>query len=122
MRPGGNGWQAAAHNVPRVRVGRSSMHSECRHRAHAWPGTQAALGDSAQLPAPAVCACLPHARRGVCAAPVPAHAPSAPPPPCAQIAMRVDEQCKVVCRISNLSKQQADAFKSKIDDEYKVYM
>lgn len=36
--------------------------------------------------------------------------------------MRVDEQCKVLCRIESLSEAQADAFIAKIDDDYKVNM
>lgn len=39
-----------------------------------------------------------------------------------QIAMRVDEQCKVLCRIGALAGGQADAFRSRIDDDYRVYM
>ncbi|KAF8064568.1 TMN7 [Scenedesmus sp. PABB004] len=39
-----------------------------------------------------------------------------------QIQMRVDEQCKVLCRIESLSEAQADAFVEKIDDDYKVNM
>lgn len=39
-----------------------------------------------------------------------------------QIQMRVDEQCKVLCRIESLSEEQADAFIEKIDDDYKVNM
>lgn len=39
-----------------------------------------------------------------------------------QIAMRVDEQCKVLCRIGALTGGQADAFRSRIDDDYRVYM
>ena len=35
---------------------------------------------------------------------------------------RVDEQCKVLCRIASLNKAQADAFKSRIADEYRVNM
>lgn len=36
--------------------------------------------------------------------------------------MRVDEQCKVLCRIDALSAAQAKAFKSKIEDDYRVNM
>eukprot|EP00877_Chromochloris_zofingiensis_P001992 jgi/Chrzof1/11794/Cz06g10110.t1 len=39
-----------------------------------------------------------------------------------QLQMRVDEQCKVLCRIESLSSAQAKAFKDKIDDDYKVNM
>uniref|UniRef100_A0A383W0F6 Transmembrane 9 superfamily member n=1 Tax=Tetradesmus obliquus TaxID=3088 RepID=A0A383W0F6_TETOB len=39
-----------------------------------------------------------------------------------QIHMRVDEQCKVLCRIESLSEAQADAFIAKVDDDYKVNM
>ena len=46
------------------------------------------------------------------------------PPPHAhpQIQMRVDEQCKVLCRIEALSGAQAKAFKAKIEDDYRVNM
>ena len=36
--------------------------------------------------------------------------------------MRLDEQCKITCRIDALSARQANAFKSKIEDEYRVNM
>ena len=36
--------------------------------------------------------------------------------------MRVDEQCKVLCRIEKLSAAQAAAFRQKIEDDYKVNM
>lgn len=36
--------------------------------------------------------------------------------------MRLDEQCKVVCKIDSLSQKQSNAFKSKIEDEYRVNM
>jgi transmembrane 9 superfamily protein 2/4 len=39
-----------------------------------------------------------------------------------EMAMRVDEQCKVLCRINSLSVAQADAFMSKIGDDYRVNM
>lgn len=39
-----------------------------------------------------------------------------------EIKMRVDEQCKVLCRLESLSEDQAEAFKEKIDDDYKVNM
>lgn len=36
--------------------------------------------------------------------------------------MRVDEQCKVLCRIDALSGAQSKAFKEKVEDEYRVNM
>lgn len=39
-----------------------------------------------------------------------------------QIQMRVDEQCKVLCRIESLSGPQAKAFRTKIEDDYRVNM
>jgi len=39
-----------------------------------------------------------------------------------QIEIRLDEQCKVVCKIDALTPSQAKDFKSKIDDEYRVNM
>lgn len=36
--------------------------------------------------------------------------------------MRVDEQCKVLCRIPALSGSQSKAFKQKIRDDYRVNM
>jgi hypothetical protein len=39
-----------------------------------------------------------------------------------QLQMRVDEQCKVLCRIESLTAEQAKAFKDKIEDDYKVFM
>ncbi len=39
-----------------------------------------------------------------------------------QIAMRVDEQCKVLCRIESLSGAQAKAFRAKVEDDYRVNM
>jgi transmembrane 9 superfamily protein 2/4 len=36
--------------------------------------------------------------------------------------MRLDEPCKVVCKIDALSKDQATAFMEKIDDEYRINM
>ncbi len=39
-----------------------------------------------------------------------------------QINMRVDEQCKILCRIDSLSAPQAKAFQTKIQDEYRVVM
>lgn len=39
-----------------------------------------------------------------------------------QIAMRVDEQCKVLCRIMAMTSAQADAFRNKVDDDYRVNM
>lgn len=38
------------------------------------------------------------------------------------IRMRVDEQCKVLCKIDALTEDQARAFMLKIDDNYKVNM
>ena len=34
----------------------------------------------------------------------------------------MDQQCKVLCRMESLSKVQAEAFASKIEDEYRVNM
>ena len=39
-----------------------------------------------------------------------------------QLEMRLDEQCKVVCKIDSLTKDQAKAFRSKVEDEYRVNM
>ena len=39
-----------------------------------------------------------------------------------QIFIRVDEQCKVLCKIDALTANQAKAFKSKIEDDYRVLM
>jgi len=39
-----------------------------------------------------------------------------------QVQMRVDEQCKVLCRIPALSSAQNEAFRSKIEDDYRVIM
>ncbi|KAK9811371.1 hypothetical protein WJX72_002736 [[Myrmecia] bisecta] len=39
-----------------------------------------------------------------------------------EIKIRVDEQCKVLCRIDSLSESQAKAFRVKIEDEYRVNM
>ncbi len=39
-----------------------------------------------------------------------------------QLNMRVDEQCKVLCRIEALSPAQVKAFRAKVDDDYKVNM
>ena len=39
-----------------------------------------------------------------------------------QIFIRVDEQCKVLCRIDSLKENQAKAFKVKVEDEYRVLM
>jgi transmembrane 9 superfamily protein 2/4 len=36
--------------------------------------------------------------------------------------MRVDEQCQVLCRIESLSSAQVKAFKTKIEDDYRVNM
>jgi hypothetical protein len=46
--------------------------------------------------------------------------PAPPPLSGMQINMRVDEQCKVLCRIEALTEEQADAFEEKIADDYKV--
>ena len=39
-----------------------------------------------------------------------------------QIQVRLDEPCKVVCKLDGLSEDQATAFKKKIDDEYRINM
>lgn len=39
-----------------------------------------------------------------------------------QIQMRVDEQCKVLCRIESLSSAQTKAFRTKVEDDYRVNM
>mmetsp|Transcript_25046 Transcript_25046/g.59618 ORF Transcript_25046/g.59618 Transcript_25046/m.59618 type:complete len:264 (-) Transcript_25046:1426-2217(-) len=39
-----------------------------------------------------------------------------------ELEMRADEQCKVVCKIESLSQKQSNAFKAKIEDEYRVNM
>eukprot|EP00899_Mesostigma_viride_P019725 jgi/Mesvir1/27754/Mv07442-RA.1 len=39
-----------------------------------------------------------------------------------QIEMRLDEQCKVICKIDSLPASAAKEFQSKIDDEYRVNM
>ncbi len=39
-----------------------------------------------------------------------------------QIQMRVDEQCKVLCRITALTTGQTKAFRTKIEDDYRVNM
>ncbi len=44
-----------------------------------------------------------------------------PPDACLlQIAIRIDEQCKVLCRIQSLTAAQAKAFTKKIEDESRV--
>ena len=50
--------------------------------------------------------------------------PLTPPParPCVQSKFRVNQHCKVLCRIGSLNKAQANAFKSRISDEYRVNM
>ena len=51
--------------------------------------------------------------------------PLPPPPParpCVQSKFRVNQHCKVLCRIGSLNKAQANAFKSRISDEYRVNM
>lgn len=40
----------------------------------------------------------------------------------AQVNMRVDEQCKVLCRIDSMSAPQAKAFRAKVEDDYRVNM
>ena len=40
----------------------------------------------------------------------------------AQIQMRLDEPCKVVCKIDGLTADHAKGFKEKIDDEYRINM
>ena len=39
-----------------------------------------------------------------------------------QIFIRVDEQCKVLCRIDSLKETQNKAFRAKVEDEYRVLM
>lgn len=39
-----------------------------------------------------------------------------------QISIRVDEACKVLCKIDSLPANQARAFKAKIEDDYRVMM
>ena len=39
-----------------------------------------------------------------------------------QIAIRVDEHCKVLCKIDSLTDKQAKAFKTKIEEDYRVLM
>ena len=41
---------------------------------------------------------------------------------CVQVFIRVDEQCKVLCKIDSLPADQAKAFKAKIEDDYRVNM
>ena len=41
---------------------------------------------------------------------------------CVQSKFRVNQHCKVLCRIGALNKAQANAFKSRISDEYRVNM
>ncbi len=38
------------------------------------------------------------------------------------ILMRVDDQCLILCRISALTSAQAKAFRTKIEDDYRVNM
>ena len=40
----------------------------------------------------------------------------------AQIFIRVDQQCRIVCRIPDLNAAQAKSFRSKIEEEYRVMM
>ena len=39
-----------------------------------------------------------------------------------QIQMRVDEQCKVLCRIESMNAAMTKAFRLKIEDDYRVNM
>lgn len=39
-----------------------------------------------------------------------------------QFSMRVDEQCKVLCKKDGLSKVETSAFKKRIDEDYRVNM
>jgi transmembrane 9 superfamily protein 2/4 len=39
-----------------------------------------------------------------------------------QVYIRVDEQCKTLCKIDSLTANQAKAFKGKIEDDYRVLM
>ena len=39
-----------------------------------------------------------------------------------QIFIRVNQQCRIVCRITDLNAAQAKSFRSKIEDEYRVMM
>ncbi len=39
-----------------------------------------------------------------------------------QISIRVDEQCKVLCKIDSLTANQGKAFLAKIEDDYRVMM
>jgi hypothetical protein len=39
-----------------------------------------------------------------------------------QMNMRNDQECKVLCKIDSLSKEQSKAFQAKIEDDYKVNM
>ena len=41
---------------------------------------------------------------------------------CMQVYIRVDEQCKTLCKIDSLTANQAKAFKGKIEDDYRVLM
>lgn len=41
---------------------------------------------------------------------------------CLQIEIRVDQQCNFLCRIQSLTSSQAEAFASKIEDQYRVNM
>ena len=43
-------------------------------------------------------------------------------PPPKQFQMRNDEMCKVLCRIEKLSADQAKAFSTRIEDDYRVNM
>ena len=52
------------------------------------------------------------------------HALPSPPAclPALQAKFRVNQHCKVLCRIGSLNKAQEKAFKSRISDEYRVNM
>ena len=55
----------------------------------------------------------------------PPHARRRPPPhaaPLAQILIRLDEQCKYLCRIEALSSAQAKAFRGRVEEDYRVNM
>ena len=39
-----------------------------------------------------------------------------------KLEMRLDEQCKVVCKLDGLTSKQTSDFQNKIDDEYRVNM
>ena len=39
-----------------------------------------------------------------------------------EISIRTDEHCKVLCKIDSLNEKQAKAFRTKIDEDYRVLM